>query len=378
MMNTPNDKRVWTPEDRHDWIKQAVNSTSQGGSCDGYDFNVLPKIGAQMQQDDDVAKATENLANIIYKKNQKYRPISLGFYVMLLEKIKNNKFIGHYLWRKIIVLIKGSTAQSLLVPEADLSCTDLDITIFIDPYCDPSVFQEIKSSLHIILVQTMSQYKKTLDNMLFLDNPNVNVQPLWGMERETIDNFKKDHIAAMEEVGLISPFVSNQVRNNCSRNSIVLLDSAVIENSVVRVEVPHFNACEKIPLRRTPIFCSYNDTIHNQDRDFNLYRLKFNCLKEKNHRVAADFIDINVLSQNDPELIDFWTHGRFVNVYDKYSDIWVCVPDLVSTLRDLWKLLNVYECPPQKREKRQKKYDLLLSIYTSPILIIPHSTPNPN
>jgi hypothetical protein len=376
------DRRIWTHDDRQKWIEQAVASDSQGGRCDGYTFSVLPKLDCSSQpnpQDEDVSKATETHADVIYRKDKRFRPIGLGFYVMLLEKIKNNSFIGQYLWRKIIVMIKGSTAHSLLLPDMNLSCSDLDIVIFIDPYCDPHTFNDIKRSLNIIMLQTLSQYKKTLDNMFFLDTPNANVQPLWGMQQNVIDEFKKTHIVDMEQKGFISPFASKESRNKCSRNSIVLFDSKVQTNSVVKVEVPHFNCCEKIPLKHTPIFCSYNETIHNEERNFSLYRMKMNCLSAStNHRVPIDFIDITILSQNDIELLDFWNHARFVSLYDKFTDIWVAVSDLPSCIHDLWKMLNVYDCPAHKKEKRQQKYDMLLKLYTEPPAIsIPHALANP-
>lgn len=374
--NTRQDRvrHVWTPLDRDKWIVDAQNSKNMKGRRDGYEYTVLNKLGhntgsTQTQispQDDEMAKATEATAKTILKTNKEFRPISLGFYVMLTEKIKNNKYIGQYLNRKIIVAVKGSTAHALLLQDMsqDLSCSDLDIVIYIDPYCDPRLFAEIQRSLHIILVQTLSQYKKTLDNMFFLENHNNTVQSLWGMSNDTIQDFKNSHISALNEVDLVSPFTSIEARNNCSRNSIVLVDSVAHEASVVRVEVPHFSMCEKIPLRSTPLFCSYNDTIHNSDRDFNLYRIKMNCLSTTTgHRVAADFIDVTVLSQGDVELIDFWNHGRVMNLYDKYTDIWICIPDMASCIRDLWKMLNIYDCPEQKREKRQKRLELLISLH---------------
>jgi hypothetical protein len=375
-----NVRQFWTPDDRQKWIETAINSEHSGGDCDGYRFSVMPKQTAteavavpldekKEKERDDVLKATDALANVLYKKDPRYRILSIGFYINLMERVRVNQYVGPHLWRNLLILVKGSNAQSLLVPHLDLGFSDLDIIIYINPLCAPEIFESIRKSMHIILVQMISQYKKTLDHMLFLSNPNEIVRNVWGIPTEVIEQFKKDHIAEMESVGLISVFKDNKLRNMASRNSIVLMDSVAQKDMVVRVEVPHFNMCEKIPLRKTPIFCSYNETIHDGDknRDFNLYRLKFNSMVEtdvdggnsKMHRVQADFIDITIPLQSDAELRDNWLYGRFTTVFDPPCNYFITVPDLNTCVYDLYKMLNVYDCPEHKREKREAKYKLL-------------------
>lgn len=375
-------RQFWTPNDRQKWIETAINSEHSGGNCDGYNFSVMPKQTAteavavavdeekkkrQEKDRDDALKATDALANVLYKKDPRYRILSLGFYINLMERVRTNQYVGPHLWRNLLILVKGSNAQSMLVPHLDLGFSDMDIIIYINPFCTPELFESIRKSMHIILVQMISQYKKTLDHMLFLSNPNEIVRNVWGIPLEVIEQFKLDHIAKMESVGMVSVFEDNKVRNMASRNSIVLMDSIAQKDMVVRIEVPHFNMCEKIPLRKTPIFCSYNETIHDgeKNRDFNLYRLKFNSMVEndgdngKMHRVQADFIDITIPLQTDAELRDNWLYGRFTTVYDSACNYFITVPDLATCVYDLYKMLNVYECPEHKREKREAKYQLL-------------------
>lgn len=354
-------RKIWTPDDRDNWIQKAKNSEENKGSFETYNFKVLPKKLNELQ-DEQAAKATEITADTIMSKNN-FKPFSLGFYVILIENIKKNQYIGQYYGRKIKILIKGGTAHNFLLPEHNLSSSDLDIVIYIDPYCHPKEFALIQKSLHIIVLQTLSQYKRTLDSMLFLAPSQSTVPNLWGMSTETIEDFKLDHIMAMEKAGLISPFLSNDIRNKCSRHSIVLVNSRVHDQSVVRVDIPHFHMCEKIPLKYTPLFCSYNETIHDVEREFHLYRMKLNCLTEKTgKRVACDFIDITILSRNDVELQDFWKYSRITSVYEKSIDMWIDVPDLVSCIKDLHKVLYVYDCPENKKEKRKKKLELLTQV----------------
>jgi hypothetical protein len=44
-------------------------------------------------------------------------------------------------------------------------------------------------------------------------------------------------------------------------------------------------------------------------------------------------------------------------IYDKFANVWIMVPDITSCIEDLYKMLNVYECPEGKKMKRQQKND---------------------
>jgi hypothetical protein len=230
-----------------------------------------------------------------------------------------------------------------------------------------------------------------LDHMFFINKP-INDAVL---SPELIDSFKKDFNIAMQNAAstvqgvFMSPFESDEVRNSVSKNSCVLVNSNSHDNSIVRVEVPHYEKCERIPLRRSPIFASHNSTIlfdrtklsgedgNNQyiehekiEGQFDLYRLRFNCMfittteedEIKEDKITADFIDISIAHQNDFELIEFWNNARSVNILEKNTGIWVVVPDITTCINDLYKMLNLYECPENKREKREAKYVKMLEI----------------
>jgi hypothetical protein len=174
---------------------------------------------------------------------------------------------------------------------------------------------------------------------------------------------------------IMSPF-EGEVYEACSKPSFVLTESKSHKECVVRVEVPHFEHCERIPLRPSPLICSFNETIdfmrdgESGDKigKFNLYRLKFNVLWghldedgniEEEERITADFIDVCVPAQDDAELLAFWESGRCVSVWDADVGFYVCVPDRETCIEELERILYEYESVDSKREKRERKLTAL-------------------
>lgn len=391
----------WTPEDRNDFIDHAVNGGDLKGNCRGYHFKVMPKLdGLQVDTNDNLrGKLTDTLARVIYGTPE-FRAISLRFYSELQHKIMIHPKLGFHLGKDIMVLLKGSNSHNFVAPTLlkEFPMSDLDIAVYINPFLHPDVFQAIKNDIEIIVRQSMSQYKRSMDAMFFLTN-NANTQQ-HPIDEATIKAFKdavNDAVTnIIDENGgeFISPFLSNDIRNNCSRNSFLITNCNAHPDHVVKVEVPHFDRCERIPLKRTPLFCSFNESI-DFDRDeaatkrgtFNLYRLRMNFLhvnvnsdnqsvtsdtdsNESNgdidvniqtERVAADFIDVTIHNQEDAELLNFWRYGRAIIVFDAPTGYWLVMPDLHTAIAELTRILTEYECPPQKREKRERKLTALKS-----------------
>lgn len=376
----------WTPEDRNDFIRTAINSEEQKGHKGPYTFSVFSKNGGGNENEDfRRSLLTDALAKTIYNTKPSYRKLSLGFYETLYSKLATNIFTAGHMNSNIVLLLKGGNAYAFVTQELypeDFPFSDLDIVIYINPYLDQHVFNELEKAVRIIVLQTLSQYKRLLDHMLFLNKP-VDGRIL---SEDVIQEFKNDYTKMLEDITLpdgasfLSPFTSDEIRNYCSKNSFLITKSQAKENSVVRVEVPHYDRCERIPLRRTPFFSSYNQTIdfmrdstgYSQGH-FDLYRIRFNNMyveKDeegkivKEERVPADFIDVSIASKNDAELLDFWNKGRCLYVYDKNANLWIMMPDIQSCIADLHKMLNVYDCPDSKRAKRQQKYNKLLMVLT--------------
>jgi hypothetical protein len=371
----------WTPVDRDSFINDAITSTEIRGNRGYYNFKVYPKLVGSDAEDPKRAAMTDALARVIFQKDVRYRAISLHFYRMLIDKIRSSTFVSRHFMSNFYIILKGSTGYRFLLGENfsdDFAFSDLDIVIYINPYIEPDVFQSLRQSLGTILLQVMSQYKRILDHMLFLNKPTQEA----FLDEETLTAFKNDLKKEFDAIDgfdgkFVTPFEDDEVRNACSKHSFMMRNSEGRTDSVVRVEVPHFPKCERIPLRRTPLLASHNATIAfnregNTDLNngvFDLYRLKFtgmfagfNIETEEmfEAKISADFIDVTIADQMDSELIDFWNHGTCVNVY--VMDFWMVVPDVYSCMQDLYKMLYVYECPDSKRAKRERRYKILHDI----------------
>ncbi len=382
----------WTPAVRDEFIHAAVNSTVQKGHRGPYNYRVYPKLGGSDMDDPKRSAVTEALARVVFEKNPRYKEISLKFYEMLVDKIRTSVFVNKHFMSNFYILLKGSTAYRMLLGDAykdEFHYSDLDAVIYINPYVEVELFNSLKTALTTILLQVMSQYKRLVDQMLFLNKPPP--EAFW--DAATIEGFKQDVNAEFASISgfdgqFMSPFENDGVRNSCSKNSFIITNSVAQANSVVRVEVPHFDRCERIPLRKTPLMTSYNSTISfNRANNhggadvaedapvspdmvgaFDLFRFKLNCLfvglnenedDMVENKIPADFIDISIASRNDAELIHFWNHGRCINHLVRDVNTWVVIPDLVTCMSDLYKMLYVYECPEHKKEKRLARYNII-------------------
>jgi hypothetical protein len=277
--------------------------------------------------------------------------------------------------------------------------SDLDIMIYINPALSDDLFDTLKKELRMIVMQTISQYKRLLDNMFFVaggnkfkDNEMYKEARLF--DEETIQEFKNDFNDEIHKINqenpdklIISPFEDDAIRNSCSRYSFMLTKSEGCEDSVVRVELPHFEKCENIPLKKSPFYCSSNETIDfkrdgglTMDGKFDLYRIKFNNLfvdvneennsKKKEEKVGADFIDVSIASKSDAELKDFWQTARCEYIMDpdvsswkiyrngvwETVSCWIIMPNIMTCVNDLYKMLHVYESADGKKMKREARY----------------------
>jgi hypothetical protein len=389
-MNNP-----WTSIQRNEFIKIAKTSDKRHGYKGPYHYSAFPKNdgGKEMDISDRKHALAQTLANVIFKSDPKFRVISLNLYALIIDKIRYHPCLSYYyMHNDIIVMIKGSNAYALLFEndkdESDeWTFSDLDIVIYINPNLCKDIFDQIKYDLHILALQSISQYKRTLDHMFFINKPLNDA----FLNQQDIDEFKERFTKALQDIGevdggtLASPFVDEETRNKCSRNSVMIVNN-VNPELVVRVDVPHYDKCERIPLRKTPLFASYNETIAFSrcknnvdiiDGHFDLYRLRFNCLFQLNNqiieededgryeKITADFIDVSIASQDDIELIDFWNRGKSLCILEKSSNIWLDMPDIETCLHDLFKMLNIYDCPEQKKQKRLCTYSKIKELSES-------------
>ncbi len=375
----------WTAERRNEFIQNAVNSKDTHGKSGPYHYNLYPKQETNNDDDPKRSLVTETLASCIYKSSA--RKLSLNFYSLLMNKMMCHPMLSHEINRNIVVIMKGSNSHSYMIDFTKnndvFKFSDLDISVYINPNLSDEMFYSIKKQCEIIVKQAISQYKRTLDHMLFLGSNDLSQS---FMSIEEINEFKNSYKNTMNNMSFdesqeceqfFTPFDSIEIRNKCSRNSFLLTNSKVVENSVVMVEVPHFDMCERIPLRKTPLFCSFNETIdflrdgNDKIGRFNLYRLRMNNILAKfnedgsvlkEEKVVADFIDVSVLDKGDAELDFFWNHGRSINVYDPIVGFWLMIPDLHTSITELERILSIYSSCSGKKEKRMKKLEILKNI----------------
>lgn len=378
-------QKVWTHDDREAWIAEAMTSGDERGAKDGYGFSHMRIEQGTYLDEDNRGFLTGCLADAIFNNSPVFKKLSLNFYGDLLKKVYENSFLAfNYNNGNFVVIVKGSNAYRLLLRGAEESFpdvakiehSDLDIAVFINPYLKADLFTKIRDSMIVCVSQVMSRYKKELDNMFF--SGGYDGSGMWSVE--DVEAFKAAYNEAVEDKGndeegyFISPFKDTTARNECSRRSFLIRKSPDKE-SIVRVEVPHMNRCERIPLKKTPFVVSHNNTISfARDKDgmyygeFDLIRLRLNNLlvtEAKSKVVPADFIDVSIPSHNDAQLYDFWrrrSNMMCVPVYDVDTSVYVVVPNLDECIHDLHMMLHVYDNNQIKVEKRKERMDLFLAI----------------
>ena len=384
---------MWTPEMRDTFVSRAVNSEEERGNQNGYWYNVMPKNQVPDEENPKKAAVTKALMNTILE-NPEYRIFALKIYDILMKKVMSNPFTRFHYNTNFVVQLKGGSSYMYLIGKADetFPYSDMDIVIYINPHLQSDVFNAIKDTLGTVVQQTISQYKRSIDFMFFSNREKMSQDKIDKQSNEQfvsdelIASFKEDYNEALSKIStddgtFVSPFERNEFRNASSKQSFVIENSIAKKDSVVRIELPHFEMCERIPMRKTPLFCSVNRSIRfNRLADpgkgklvgaFDLFRIRFNNLyifkneedgKTYRESATADFIDISIAHQDDAELYDFWENGRMVLINDAVSNIWIVIPDIQTMLRDLYKMIHVYDCPEAKKDKRVKRYEALLEI----------------
>jgi len=424
---------VWSSNDREEWIANAIQSSDERDIKDGYSYTkMLRNVESLTEHIEDGKRGfvTACLAHAIYDNDvKKLRRLSLCFYSALMNKMFNNSYL-HLMYRRnnFIILMKGSNAYKLLLrhlPEQkDIEYSDLDIVMYINPNLDDDNFEQLQSSLIIMVSQVMSRYKRDLDAVLFPAHTRTHTHIHDIVSPEHIEEFKASFEkllgtfipgAANAEPGVFhSPFDQDtQTRFRCSKRSFIIANSSMDDNLVVRVEVPHLDKCDCIPLRKTPLVLSHNMAIRfprdiegHYQADFHLLRLRLNTLYENteitsdththtgsdmcvcdtdSHEgvgtqpqkpkksfkiVPTDFIDVSIPSKHDSELLHFWDSDGFNNcheVYDETIEACITIPNVHECVRDLTNMLYIYTNNQNlvKYEKRLKRLELLKELDTS-------------
>lgn len=359
-----------TPEQRIELIATAKAAT-ENGNLHGCYYKLLAGESSVVEPNPLKQDMAGALGKIVY--NARFSSLSLACFNNLYHKL------SWYGPGYVRVILKGSTAISLQKDDCDFDFGDMDIGVYINPHLDKASFDKIYTDVSIVCGQVIAKHKQMLDRTFF--RPREGHDVLLSEEDKYL--FRDMHIKAMESIGVASCF---SYRNESSSNSIYLTRSEAEENKVVRINMPHFENAEKIPLEYTPIMCSINDTIRNVTDNgrvtaFSLFRIKWgNCVSvagsdsgsgetgsDKFSKLSSDFIDITLLKQDDSNLMDFWQRGGFVArspltcLVSKWGWRMTC-SSLNECIHDLHKSLLVYD---MSAEKKDKKHEMLKKLICS-------------
>lgn len=393
MSYTAAPRNFWTAADARDFINFAKTSPNDSGRKEPYMYKKMPKIVDFNAETINPKKKiiSDALANVFYKDNSVYRIIPLFFYESLRTRLSTDRNTQDHYGKNIILLIKGNTAYNIMTEYKHTDVfkfSDLDIVVCVNPTLSDTDFNFINHSVHIITNQVISQFKRTFDHMFFgrtmeIDNSFINDEIKQGFISAYADMIQEVNDTSDLNGRFISPFDDAfEMRSLCSKNSFIIADTND-EEKVVMCEIPHFYQCDRIPLKKTPLYASYNDTIsfnrakeegENIIGNFDLYKIKLNHAfipftkdKQTMEKISADFIDISIPKKNDAELINYWEKNRTVAIIEKIANVWVYIPDIMYSINELTRMLDMYNSQENKREKRVIKRKALSEFFQAMI-----------
>lgn len=358
-----------TPEELDELVDTATRSVEEKGKIHECYYKLLDKIEGASEVSETRQNITDALGKLIYSENGKYCKMSLQVFQELYKKL------SWYGPKCVKLFIKGKNAIALQLDGFDFS--DLDIGIYINPDMSKENFDKIYSEVNVVCGQVIAKHKQNLDRTFFRTREGVP-----GLfDNDLKIEFEEKHIEAFKFVDVTSCFVSSDIRNFASASSIMLTDSVEYKDRVVRIELPHFKNAERIPLDRTPIFCSVNDTIckvfdDGRKCNINLYRIKLGAIVESESsgdsddctededtpsivasKTSADFVDITIPKQDDSELLDFAKNFGFernspLTSFVLWNGWKVTCSSIVECVRDLEKGVSLFDCPQSKKDKK--------------------------
>lgn len=374
----------WNAFEARNFIDTAKTSSLDYERREPYSYKKMPKNIDMDTNDVKKTMISQALAEALYGNDSPYRTIPLHFYEKLCTRLASDRNTMDHFNKNIIPLVKGNVSYNMMTEEKypdTFKHSDLDIVICINPNLPDTDFNYLQHSAHIILNQAISQYKRTLDHMFFGKRLEIDNS---FMSDEEIEAFINKYEKVIDEINknpelegkFLSPFTDNyETRNFCSKFSFIITDT-VNNDQVVRCEIPHLAQCDRIPLKKTPLFISYNDSINfNRAKEgeaivgnFNLYRIKINHMfisfsKEEDSmkKVSADLIDISIPKKDDAELINFWKNNKSLVVCDKITNIWVYIPDILFSIKEIDRMINLYKSPENKKGTRLIKREMLIN-----------------
>jgi hypothetical protein len=140
------------------------------------------------------------------------------------------------------------------------------------------------------------------------------------------------------------------------------------------VDVPHFPGSERIPLRRTPLYCTHNDNIQFYRNaaglvgEFELFRLRLRGATydrtvptpRPRDPGASALLDVVLYHKDDDELRLAWSTSEVVTV-DAGGGVRVDVLSPQGCIADLLRMRDVYDVSSERHAKTEAMLSAALS-----------------
>ena len=279
-----------TPKEHAEIIAAAKAADKDGSLYDTKWWLFEDKIKTVDEIDPRRQHMSDSVGSVVFDIDHVKRArISLLFYDDLWNKL------SHYGPYKVLVRVKGGNAAAIQMGirigakealEAGFNFSDLDVDILINPMLPD--FELIKANVHRVLRQTLATHKRRLDRAFFKprDGDPEMTYIFREEDQEVKESFKTALCSSIETLPDAQCCMKDATtRNKCSNISFLITPSehdSVAEPGAkrrVKIEQPHLDKAERIPLVYTPFYVTVNDTVHgereNGDKvDFTLFRIK--------------------------------------------------------------------------------------------------------
>ena len=279
---------MMTPKEHAEVIAAAKAATADGSMHDTKWWLFEDKIKTVDEIDPRRQHMSDAVGRVVFDIDHVERArLSLLFYDDLWNKL------SHYGPNRVLVRVKGGNAAAIQMGRcigarealaAGFNFSDLDVDILINPALPD--FELVKANVHRVLRQSLAVHKRRLDRAFFKPREGDPEMTYIFRDDETKESIRTalcESVETMPDAGCC--FKDERTRNKCSNISFLItpseLDSVAEPGAKrrIKIEQPHLDKAERIPLTYTPFYVTVNDTVHGEREngakvDFTLFRIK--------------------------------------------------------------------------------------------------------
>lgn len=319
-----------------------------------YRTKTLPEH--KVKTNDPIEDRVTHVMSYVAHLNPSYRYVFMMVYRNILKMLSKDEELARHLENgDMYVVFKGTNSLVYLNPGVFPKLSDFDFVICINPSLE--TFNEVFNKTSDVIKNVISFFKQHIDKVFgFHPHENVKVHKA----------FMHDVVCALKKIdGVIHPFqhVLDEKPDDVRKmSSSSFLYTRGEDNAIVRTDVPSLDS--KIFMKRSPVFCSLNETI-SFDRDekaekkghFNLYRVRM-MFQHEGRRKKSNIVDITLFHKDDYELQAFWDNRAHVQtVRDKVCDVTIYSADL--HIAEMERILNEYKCDEVMKEKLEGRLAMM-------------------